>query len=533
MKIGIALATVLAVAAPSAASARGVFINSDAWNFFFTGKDWRGYTVDQLKREIEKDVDWYAGKGGVEAIFYNLNFQRCFWPTKVGTPYWKDLEIDAATNLYLRGVKLGEKDGVDEYRRMFLTAKPMWDVFPDFLKYRYEYCHRKGVEMWHSLRVNDLHHTQKGAEGRPQHGDLWRTRPDLHRAEYRTAGKHQWSDRGFDYGLEEVRAYHLALAREYLLDYESDGMELDFMRHAPFFRPGFDEANAPLMTQFVRDVRKLCDQAEKKWGHKLRLAVRVPAYPADALGMGMDVPAWVREKFVDVVIPSPTGLDTVSDTQVALWRVVCPPPVTLAPCIDYEMKIRWEARLLFDMPTDLGFASSFFNQGADTVYFYNHYPRDRDTHPDMPDTFATCGDRAKVAKLARRCVLTDGGPAGEGRYWTSRFPIWGMTQNDFCGGAKINVGDGVKGRAAKVVLGASCDVFVDVYVNGAKCAPLSDSEAPKRLPKLHRVVVAEIPGGVLHDGWNLVEVVNRAKEPLGEWRLAWCEIDVDAAPQKF
>ena len=38
---------------------------------------------------------------------------------------------------------------------------------------------------------------------------------------------------------------------------------------------------------------------------------------------------------------------------------------------------------------------------------------------------------------------------------------------------------------------------------------------------------------VFDDGWNLVEVVNRAKEPLGEWRLAWCEIDVDAAPQKF
>ena len=64
------------------------------------------------------------------------------------------------------------------------------------------------------------------------------------------------------------------------------------------------------------------DEAEKKWGHKLRMAVRVPAYPADALGLGMDVPTWVKEGLIDVVIPSPGGLDTVSDTQVALWRAV-------------------------------------------------------------------------------------------------------------------------------------------------------------------------------------------------------------------
>lgn len=505
----------------------GVFINSDAWNFFFTGGDWRGYSVEELKREVEKDVDWYVGNGGVAAVFYNLNFQRCFWPTKVGTPYWKDVEVDAAGDIWLRGVKLEKKDSADEYKRMYLAAKPMWETFPDFLAYRYEYCHSKGAEMWHSLRVNDLHHVNKGNEGLPQHGDFWLTRLDLHRAEYRTTGKHVWSDRGLDYGSEEVRAYHLGLAREYLLDYESDGIELDFMRHAIFFRPGCDEMNAPLMTQFVRDVRSLCNEAEAKWGHKLRMAVRVPPYPSDALGLGLDVPAWIRENLVDIVIPSPCGFETVSDPQVSLWKALCPPPVIIAPCIEYMTQLRWEARMLFNKQTDLGFASSFYNQGADTVYFYNHYPRDREIRPDMTETFAVCADRGKVAGLSRRCVLTSSGQCGEGRNWTSRFPILGMTKDDFCGGVKINVGDGVGGRDARVVLGASCRIDVDVYVNGAKCLPASASEAPDPLPKLEQYVVVRIPGAVLHDGWNLVEVVNHAEETLGEWRLAWCEIDVD------
>ena len=193
------------------------------------------------------------------------------------------------------------------------------------------------------------------------------------------------------------------------------------------------------------------------------------------------------------------------------------------------MQIRWESRLLFDLPTDLGFASSFYNQGADTVYFYNHYPRDRETHPDMPEIFATCGDRAAVASRARRCVLTGSGQCGEGRYWTSRYPIWGLPKDSFAGGAKINVGDDVKGRAATVVVGASCKVEVDVYVNGERCAPTDAAKLPRPLPKLAKDgqwIVADVPAGVLHDGWNLVELVNRAEENLGEWRICWTEIDI-------
>ncbi len=513
------------------ASASAVFINSDAWNFFYTGADWRGLSRDELKKEVEKDVDWYTDRGGVEAVFYNLNFQRCFWPTKAGTPYWKDLELDGDGNLLLRGKVLGAKDGADEYRRMYLAAKPMWEEFPEFIAYRYEYCHKKGIEMWHSLRVNDVHCAQKGGEDRPQHGDLWRTRPDLHRAEYRADWRKNWFDRGFDYSKKEVRDYHLALAKEYLLDYESDGMELDFMRHAPFFAPGHDELNTPLMTQFVRDVRKLCDEAEKKWGHKLRLAVRVPAYPADALGLGMDVPSWIGENLVDVVVPSPAGLETVSDTQVALWRALCPKPVVLAPCIDFIMQIRWEARMEFNAPCDYGFASSFYNQGADTVYFYNHYPRDRKTHPDMKDAFAICGDRTKTAAKPRRCVLTGGGAVGEGRQNGVQFPLYGIPQNSTAGGVKINVGDKVAGRKARIVLGAT-DVFdFDFVVNG-KSVPVDYSVAlPEPRPKpgggIPHWYAAELPSNLLHDGWNLAELYNKGQNPIPEWRIFWFEIDVD------
>ena len=75
----------------------GIFINSDAWNF------WIAKPEQMTAEGIRADVDFYTAGGGVEAIFYNMNFQRSFYPTKVGTPYDKDLEVTEDGTLLLRG----------------------------------------------------------------------------------------------------------------------------------------------------------------------------------------------------------------------------------------------------------------------------------------------------------------------------------------------------------------------------------------------------------------------------------------------
>ena len=77
------------------------FVNSDAWNFWCNEKI-ATLNRDELKAAVEKDVDFYA-RPGVEAVFYNMNFQRSFYPTKVGTPYWKDCAIGPDGKLTLRG----------------------------------------------------------------------------------------------------------------------------------------------------------------------------------------------------------------------------------------------------------------------------------------------------------------------------------------------------------------------------------------------------------------------------------------------
>ncbi|MBO5680778.1 MAG: hypothetical protein J6T08_03585, partial [Lentisphaeria bacterium] len=121
----------------------GIFINSDAWNF------WIAKPEQMTAEGIRADVDFYTAGGGVEAIFYNMNFQRSFYPTKVGTPYDKDLEVTEDGTLLLRGEPVTKENGADEYKMFYINYTTLKKNCPDYMQLRYDYCHEKGVEMWH------------------------------------------------------------------------------------------------------------------------------------------------------------------------------------------------------------------------------------------------------------------------------------------------------------------------------------------------------------------------------------------------
>ncbi len=516
-----------------AAMLAAVFINSDAWNFWC---DSRLATAsrEEIRQAVERDVDFYAARGGVEAIFYNMNFQRSFYPTKVGTPYWKDLSIAEDGTLRLRGKELsqvkGEESPETTYRRMFLTVRNVQEKFPEIMSYRYGYCRKKGVEMWHSMRMNDIHHATIGMEFRPQHGDLWLDHKEYVRAWYRHLWRSEWNDNALDYGQRPVFDYHLAMAREYLMDYPSDGIELDWLRSAPVFRPGFDEPNAALLTEFVRGVRRAADEAGRKWGHRMRIAMRLPARVRDAYGLGMDVATWAREGLVDVLIPGGVpGTATEQDPDVAIYRALAPKPVIIAPEIDCNVGTRPGWTISFDRALDAGFASNFYSQGADAIYFYNHFPyHDRD-YPWVKEFYAQASDRAVVAKLPRRHVLTWHLRTGEGRFDEENLPsaIWPKCCN---GGVKINCGEGTAGRTARVVVGSILPLDVDVLVNTVRCGRAAAAEparVPRRKGKDARYYSAEIPAGALHDGWNVVEFFNNGDVTIEPRHVVWLEVVID------
>ena len=531
----IMLAGVTALAYPlsmhAGVTSGGVYVNSDAWNFWIHG-DIAALDREGLRKAVERDVDFYADGGGVKAVFYNMNFQRSFYPTKVGTPYWKDCAIGPDGKLTLRGKPLSAAGDEAVYRMMFNAVTNMTARFPEYMTYRYEYCHRKGVEMWHSMRMNDIHHTPLGSEFLPQHGDLWLDHKESVRAWYRHTWRGEWNDNALDYGRKEVYDYHLAMAREYLLDYPSDGFEFDWLRSAPVFKPGFDEKNMQLLTVFVRQVKAYALEAEKKWGRRIRLAHRVPARVRDAYGMGMDIAAWAREGLIDVLIPGGVpGIATEGDQDIAIYRALAPKPIVIAPEIDCRVQSRPGRSIDFDQALDAGFASGFYEQGADSIYFYNHFPRMDSEWPWIKGFFALAADRRAVAGLARRHALTWHQPTGEGRFTEENLPhaIWPKCCN---GGVKINCGEATAGRKAHVVIGAVIPLEIDILVNTVKCPAVRRCD-PASVPQSGKGETAyyheaEIPSRALHDGWNDIEIFNNGDVTIDPKHFLWLEVTIEA-----
>ncbi len=498
---------------------KGLFINSDAWNFWFT--DPENMNVEWIQR----DVDFYTQNGGVEVLAYNMNFQRIFFPSKSGkfTPIWKEVSVNEDGKAVYR-----DREVPDDYKFMAGNALKLHQTVPDFMEVRYRYCHEKGVEMWHSMRMNDIHHTPLESEHWPQHSDLWRERKDLIRAWYRHTWRGDWHDNGFDYAKKEIYDYHLSMAEEYLLNFESDGIELDFLRALPVFRPGFDELCKNVLTQFMRDVRYLANLAEKKFGHRLRIAVRVPYSVMDTMAVGMDVLTWAREKLVDIIIPGPNNTSTEDDCPVDLWKQLIPEPVQIVPCIDCTVCGSPGMTIRTTQESDNGFAATYYHGGADGIYLYNHFSNGGIVTSETVKHQEFNGYAANSTALEarkRRHIVTHHDCMAEGVYPASRYPsvIWPKCCN---GTIRVNCGGRVQGRNAVVIVGCRDDFQVDVLVNTVYCRPLPpDYELPS-LPENVHYLAFEIPIGTLHDGLNVVECFNRGDRDITG--LCWTEIDLEA-----
>ena len=77
----------------------------------------------------------------------------------------------------------------------------------------------------------------------------------------------------FDYRHRAVQDYAVAIIRELMVDYDIDGVHLDFARFA--HNRAFDEQSLIDVMERIHDDRR---KAEGKWGHPLTVAVRIPSY---------------------------------------------------------------------------------------------------------------------------------------------------------------------------------------------------------------------------------------------------------------
>ena len=148
-----------------------------------------------------------------------------------------------------------------------MTWGPLWPFIGTYERAAdlvVETCHANDMEVWGSLRMNDLHDSiradtlENAAEpikaAHPEY--LLGTNED--RELPSTFAEHYlWTALNFE--RPEVREYRLAYIRKNAARHDFDGYELDFTRFIWYFPLGKERECAPLMTDLIRKVRQSLD----------------------------------------------------------------------------------------------------------------------------------------------------------------------------------------------------------------------------------------------------------------------------------
>ncbi len=352
------------VALLCAATAFGGFVihNEDCTQYFIE----ESFPADEAgaRKYLARYLE--AGSENLKILMLNPQGQMASYDSKVLRPAWSVFERNEDGILAYKGKPLPERNSkmYDRMREM-QTGGIDKDVFTIWLKQ----CREAGVSPWISVRMNDVH----GADDDDGYMmcDLWKQHHEFWLNTY--YGKN-WNARQLDYAHPEVRKLYMDVIAELLDRYDCDGIELDWMRFCQVFRYGHEIDDAPILTEFIREVRRRCDEKAAAVGHKVGVAVRVPPDPRDAYGRGFDVEAWLDEGLVDIVTPTVFFCSNWDDVPVHIWRKIIGNRALLTPCVEAGNQPSppyWPQA--FGAPFDYALANLYYARGADGIYTFNHF----------------------------------------------------------------------------------------------------------------------------------------------------------------
>ncbi len=168
-------------------------------------------------------------------------------------------------------------------------------------------CHAHGMEVWGSLRMNDIHDSFMADRLEKTFEPFKAEHPDclIGSAESRSlpdgvTERYLWT--ALNFARPEVRQYRLEFIERNASAHDFDGYELDFTRFIWDFPLGEERECTHLMTDFVRRARKILNTIGQRRGRPYTFVVHVPDSLRTSLGLGYDVESWLAEGLVDVLV---------------------------------------------------------------------------------------------------------------------------------------------------------------------------------------------------------------------------------------
>ena len=306
-------------------------------------------------------------------------------------------EVDGMEFLVDR-LKAGAVLGSARLWRSAENLRCLWAGGHDPVRIAMDEAHRIGMDFWLQLRMNDWHHVDAD-------GDIYRIigshfyeeHSDYHIG---TEGVLGWpeslqGDMQFfqDFTHEQVRNIRFETAHEAMGRYpEADGWEYDFMRCPGYFPFGIERDNAHLISDLISRTRDMLDARGVARGRPYGLSVRVPNTIEGSLRLGLDVPQWIEDRLVDIVVPSTFFVHDTDEDVVEWVELAGDTPVRIHPAIeeayrtgatqgrdvaDHEIGDSIMAPLTVEMIRAI--ATRHWTAGADGLYLFN-YPNTRETY---------------------------------------------------------------------------------------------------------------------------------------------------------
>lgn len=506
-----------------------VFFNEDPNHFLFTR--WKADQRTVTRAQAEAFVDQYRDTG-VTDFFVCLNASSN-WYRSVNTQNVLDKHLQWKAAGKLQENSSDTLDIVAAIPAMLLDFIRQEGV--DIQQVWIDRLRTNGIRPWISFRMNDIHN---GAEpGAFLHSDFYDANiSTCNRASHRKPAGH--FEYALDYMKPEVRAHYKEVIREGLMHFDADGVEFDWMREAYSVQIGREAEALEVLSRFMEELFGVISEAEAKWGHPIRIAVRVPDSPEKCLRMGLDVFRWLDSGRIHLLTVSPRWSSSDHDLPMDVWRrIIGKRPILLAAGLEilldaYNRPGRkyWTNTL----ETALGLTYGYLCQDVDGIYLFNYMDacvQEEDYFCSNPEQYRRflqlAGNRDSQAGCRRRHVVTYNDVSAPGA--TRRKPLPMTLRAGAYNTLRIPVGTLLPGQNARLVIGLergmdTAPTALEVYVNGCPCPLQGDTagEFPAyddmdyiafALPeacRTHPILVAEI--GMTQ----------------GQGRVHWAEIQVDA-----
>ena len=280
----------------------------------------------------------------------------------------------------LVGEFVTENDG-QHVKDICSSLRALKEQGTDPLAVTVDFGHTNSIEVFWSYRMNNIEDSFAATyypHWKREHPEYLLGKPEDYAKYPMTDPRKWWS--ALNFAVPAVRVLVLGIFEDVFARYDIDGVDMDWFRHPRFFPETTEERpvtpeHIAMMNDFVRKVRVLSEKAGAARGRPLLISCRVPLSVERCLAIGLDVPTWLEEDLVDILVfggdLGPMAMAPQLRTMVELAHKHNVPALAnigvsgLQPATGYYTQEAWSAA-----------ATNAWHAGVDGIYTFNLFPNE-------------------------------------------------------------------------------------------------------------------------------------------------------------